>query len=290
MVRVFITVLALIVAVQVFAEASIYQQIEEEFQHSVAPQEKKTLGVWAGHCVQAHDQNQKWPAVYINKALLDPQTNIETLTQTYFWEKKNDPNYFKGFVSAKYLNQYSPLQEWLKREQWNPTQVLSDSLQNQFNLSNGGVVTRSLRVNETEFSKMLLLKVERKQNNANETLSYCAFSKYLGASMDESNPSPDTFLIHTGQIGNTSAEIRLPAYKRPMAYLVIRKKSWETPILSNIVIYFENGQRLDYPLVQFGADGQLALEVGKYTQARATSVRFDISGWATDLEFYSLAQ
>lgn len=290
MFRVFITVLALIAAVQVFAEGTIYKQMEEEFQHSVAPQEKAILGVWAGHCVQAHEQNQKWPAVYINKAILDSQSNTETITQTYFWEKKNDPNYFKGFASAKYLNQYAPLQDWLKREQWQPTQLLSDSLQNHFNLSNGGVVTRSLRVNETEFSKVLLLKVERKLNNSNETLSYCSFSKYLGSSMDESSASPDVFSIHTGQIGNTYAEVRFPAYKKPMTYLVIRKKAWENPQISNVVIYFENGQRLDYPLVQFGADGQMALEVGKYTQARAISVRFDISGWASDLEFYSLAQ
>lgn len=283
MVRSFVTALILLVSSQMFAAPTVFQNLESEFQRALSPTQKGALGYWAGHCVHSHDPETRWPAVYIHKAILDNSSNVERLSQTYFWEKRNDPGYFLSF-SAQQINQYGPYLSWSQKEQWTTTDVFDDSLTNTFELPSGGTIVRSVRVDETEFTRTYLMQVSRKTVKNNEVISYCAFNTELEANTP--NENTPTFLVRTGFIGNTFAEIKLPFQKRAMKSLVIQKRAGESITLSKIEVIQDNGKVMYFAPIAFEKGDSVALTNEYLFPFRAVAVRFYIMGLASDLEIY----
>ncbi|MFM8269356.1 MAG: hypothetical protein ACKN9V_04135, partial [Pseudomonadota bacterium] len=281
--RLFPSILFLIFSIQIFAVPTQFENLDSHFRRALSPSQKGALGYWAGHCVHSHDPETRWPAVYVHKAILDSTSNVERMSQTYFWEKRTDPSYFLRF-STQQIEQYSPYRSWAQKEQWTTTEKVQDSLTNTFELPNGGTIVRSVRVDETEFTRTYLMQVNRRTPKGTETISYCSFSQELETTVPVEN-SP-TFWVHTGPVGNTFAEIRLPFQKRAMKSLVIRKKMGEVATLSQIEVFREDGTKMMFSPTSFEKGDAIALNSESGLPFRAVAVRFYILGFVSDLEIY----
>lgn len=282
-IRSLLIVLVAFTSGNIFAGPNPFETLQDDFQKANMPAQKEALGYWAGHCIHSHDPETRWPAVYVSKTILDSNSNIEKISQTYFWEKRNDAAFFLG-LSVQQLNQYGPFMSWIQKEQWTSTEMINNSLTNTFNLPSGGTILRSLRVDETEFTRTYLMQVSRKTEKNNEVISYCAFStEMMSATPDENIP---TFSVHTGVIGNTFADIRLPFQQRAMKSLVIKKRMGEAITLSSIEVLREDGKTMYFAPVAFEKGESVGL-IDKYALPfRAVAVRFYVSGLASDLEIY----
>lgn len=272
----------LVVGFQVWGQTS-FQQLQDDYQRATGPKAKAGLGTWAGHCIHSHEPEKKWPAVYVNRTVLDKESNLEKTSQTYFWEKIEDSTYFKKFTLSE-LNRYQPYMNWTQKEQWTPVEMNQDSLTNSFKLSQGGIVIRSLRINETEWSKTYLLQVTRKTETLTEALSYCEFTQEMREGLDY---SPVPVSIHTGALGNTWVELKLPANKAPVTSLVIRKRVGEQMGISRVQILTETGKVLSYGETVFGAGTEMAFGDNGLL-FRPAGISFYLSGYASDLEIYGL--
>jgi len=283
MIRIFLTIVTLMLGVSAFAAPTSFESLQEEFQKSSLPPHKEALGTWAGHCIHSHEPETLWPAVYVNKAILENSSNTEKLSQTYFWEKRKESDFFMGF-SAEQLNQYGPYMNWIQKEQWTPTVVSNDSLTNTFELSSGGTIIRSVRITETEFTRTYLMEVARKTTKGTENISYCSFSKELETKTpDENTP---TFWVHTGALVNTFAEVKLPLQKRAMKSLVIRKRSGEAVTLSKIEVLLDTGKVMYFAPTSFENGDAVAFITEHKFPFRAVAIRFYVMGFASDLEIY----
>jgi len=283
MIRILSTLAILTLSLSVFAEMTPFQKLEEEFQKSSIPTDKEALGTWAGQCIHSLAPESLWPAVYVNKAILDPASNTERLSQTYFWEKRNDPGFFKGF-SEEQLNQYGPFMSWIQKEQWSPTTISNDSLVNTFELPSGGTMIRSVRITETEFTRTYLLQVARKTVKGTENISYCTFSKELQTKTPTENTP--TFYVHTGALVNTFAEIKLPIQARAMKSLVVRKRSGEAVTLSKIEVLLDSGKVMYFAPTSFENGDSVGFTTEYKYSFRAVAIRFYVMGFASDLEIF----
>jgi len=273
----------LVVGFQAYAGLTPFQTLQDDFQKAGVPSPKGELGYWAGHCIHSHDPETRWPAVYVHKAILEGASNVEKISQTYFWEKRNQPDFFMNF-SAQQINQYGPYANWTQKEQWTPAMIVGDSLTNTFELSNGGTIIRSVRIVETEFTQMYLMQVARRTAKGTENISYCSFSKELEkVTPDQNTP---TFLIHTGALVNTFAEIKLPVQNRPMRSLIIRKRNGEAVTLSKIELIQDNGKVMYFEPTSFEKGDSIALKTEYGYAFRAVAIRFYVMGFASDLEIY----
>jgi len=266
-----------------FALSSVFETLQNEFSKAHAPIVKKALGAWSGFCVHAHEPNQKWPSVYVHQGHINPQTNLDSFSQTYFWQKKDSPHYFSHFTWEQ-LNQYQPYLDWAKKEQWKPTEIVNDSLTNYFDLPNGGTIVRSVRVSETEFSQTLLLEIRRETIKGTETLSQCSFHKPLAQKV--SSPQTPTVSVQTGPLSNTYAEIKFPLQERRMEKLIIEKPQGERVILSRVEVIAETGQIFVFQPIQFPQGNAMALEFPQ--SQRLHAVRFFVEGQVSNLWIYGL--
>jgi hypothetical protein len=283
MIRIFLTIATLALGISAFAAPTSFESLQDEFQKSSLPPHKEALGAWAGHCIHSHEPETLWPAVYVNKAILDTASNTEKLSQTYFWEKRKEPDFFTGF-SVEQLNQYGPYMNWIQKEQWSPTVISDDSLSNTFELSSGGTIIRSVRITETEFTRTYLMQVTRKTTKGLENISYCSFSKEMESKTpDENNP---TFLIHTGALVNTFAEVKLPLQKRAMKTLVVRKRNGEAVTLSKIEVLLDSGKVMYFAPTSFENGDSVGFTTEYKSPFRALAIRFYVMGFASDLEIY----
>jgi len=177
--NIILTLLALVLTSEAFASSTAFQRLQRQFQSAPAPSQKETVGYRAGHCVQVQEPEKKWPAVYLSRMVVDPASAYtESYSQTYFWEKRNQPDFFMGFT-AEQLNQYGPYRDWIQEEQWLPSFIEDGSLKNEYRLSNGDLLIRSVRVDETEFTSNYLLQVVWRTSKGDKTVSYCSFGKKL---------------------------------------------------------------------------------------------------------------
>jgi hypothetical protein len=280
----FFVLSVLVLGLQAFGQTS-FQQLETDYRRALGPKTKGGLGTWAGHCIHSHDPEKKWPAVYVNRTILDKESNLEKSTQTYFWEKTEDIHYFKKFTLSE-LNRYQPYVTWAQKEQWTSVEMVEDALTNTFQLSQGGTIIRSLRINETEWSKTYLLQVARKKDQQMEVLSYCEFSTPM-RDVPEYTPAPVS--IHTGAMANTWVELKLPAQKAPITRLGIRKRMGEQIGISRVQILTDTGKVLSYGETVFGAGNEMAFgDNGLFF--RPAGITFYISGFASDLEIYGAAR
>jgi len=265
----------------VFAESSIFKNLQDQFSRSSAPQQKESLGAWAGFCVQADEADRKWPAVYVHTGHVDAISNVEVFSQTYFWEKKEPVDFFAQF-SWNQLQSYVPYVNWTQREQWQPTQIISDALTNVFTLPNGGAIIRSVRLSETEFSRTFLMEVNRKTVKGEEVISMCAFSHAIPRE-NAISPGP-TVSIQTGPLSHTYAEVKLPMQSNPMKTLVIQKRPGESVVLSEVQLVLDNGKVLHYDAITFSGGEAVALQAnGPF---RAQSIRFYVMGSVSSLWLY----
>lgn len=272
--------LIVLVCVQAFSQTS-FENLKADYQRALGPKTKGGLGTWAGICVHSHEPEKKWPAVYVNRTVLDKESNIERTTQTYFWEKNENVNYFKQF-SLSELFRYQPYVNWAQKEQWTSVDMLNDSLTNTFKLSQGGTIVRSLRVNETEWNKTYILQVARRTDRDLETLSYCEFSTEV---RDVPDYTPAPVSIHTGAVGNTWVELKLPANKAAITRLVIRKRMGEAIDLSRVQILTDTGKVLSYGPTTFGAGNEMAF-ADNGLWFRPVGISFYLAGFASDLEIF----
>ena len=272
--------LVFVVAVQGFGLTQ-FEQLQSDYQKAFGPKTKGGLGTWAGHCIHSHEPEKKWPAIYSNRTVLDKESNIEKSTQTYFWEKIEDVGFFKKFTLSE-LNRYQPYVNWTKKEQWTGVDILNDSLTNTFQLSQGGTIIRSLRVNETELSKTYLMQVTRKRDAQEEVLSYCEFSTEV---KDVPGYTPAPGSIHTGPVANTWLELRLPANKPAITRLVLRKRTGEQIGISRVQILTDTGKVLSYGETAFGAGNEMAFGDNGFL-FRPAGISLYVSGYASDLEIY----
>lgn len=286
MTRLVALISGLMIAGSVFAGPTAFDNLHEEFRKSSVPPTKEALGYWAGHCIHSHEPETRWPAIYVNRAILDPQSNTEKLSQTYFWEKRKEADFFMNF-SAQQVNQYGPFMNWSEKEQWSPTFISEDALTNTFELSSGTII-RSVRITETEFSRNFLMQVSRKTAKGTEIISYCSFSKELETQTPEENTP--TFIVHTGPIGNTFAEIRFPLQKRAMKSLVIQKPTNQLITLSQIEVLLDTGKVMYFAPSNFEKGDAIALQSEYLFPFRAVAIRFHISGMASDLQIYGLVK
>jgi hypothetical protein len=276
----FFSLVWLLASVQVFGLTQ-FEHLQSDYQKAFGPKTKAGLGTWAGHCIHSHEPEKKWPAVYVNRTVLDKESNIEKTTQTYFWEKIEDVNFFKKFTWTE-LNRYQPYVNWTKKEQWTGVEIVNDSLTNTFQLSQGGTIHRSLRINETEMSKTYILQVVRKRDSEEEVLSFCEFSSEL-RDVPEYSPAPGA--IHTGAMANTWVELRLPANKPAITQLVIRKRVGEQVGISRVQIMTDTGKVLSYGETVFGAGNEMAFGDNGLL-FRPVAIRFYLAGYTSNLEIY----
>lgn len=279
-----LTLFAIVLSTGAFARSNPFERLQSQFQRASVPSQKETVGYWAGHCVQAQEPDKRWPAVYLSRMVIDPASAFtESYSQTYFWERRNTPDFFMGFT-AEQLNQYSPYRDWVQKEQWLPSFIEDDSLTNEFQLSNGSKVIRSVRINETEFTLNYLMQVVWRTSKGDQIVSYCSFSKELEVtSAGETSP---TFKIQTGFLADTYAEIRLPSQVRAMKALVVRKKSGEAFTLSRLEITQDTGRIMYFAPTYFENDNAIGFTQEGQQPFRAASIRFYLSGAVSDLEIY----
>lgn len=262
-----------------------FNTMEESFSRALVPQSVKALGSWAGHCVHSHEPDKQWPAVFESRAVLDEASNLETLTQTYFWEKRNEPDFFLRF-SLDALNRYQPFLDWLKKEQWTPVQITSDGVTNTFELSQGGTISRSLKVDETEFSTVFYLQVKKTSSLGEQIISYCAFSQKLNPL---AVPGTPLFSMQTGPLQNTWVDVVLPTYQGNLRNLRIRKNAQDPIRLSQVEIKLKNGSKLYYSPVLFEKGPEIDFYNENALYLKADSIRFYLEGWASNLEVIGIS-
>lgn len=257
-----------------------FKNLEEAFSRALAPHHMKAFGSWAGNCIHSHDPERAWPAVFVSRAVLEESSNLEKMTQTYFWEKRNNPDFFMTF-SLDALRRYQPFLEWLKKEQWTPVQLSSEGITNTFELSQGGKVVRTLRIDETEFNTVFYLQVKKFSSAGQETLSYCSFSKEL---MPLAAPGSALFSMQTGPLQNTWVEVILPPFQGNLRNLRVRKNPQDLIRLSQLEIRLKNGSKLHYSPVAFEKGNEVDFYDQNALYLKAESIRFYVEGWATNLE------
>lgn len=278
-----VLVLLWVIGSQAFGGGSVFEALQQDYSKAHAPTVKEALGAWAGYCVHSHEPNQKWPAVYIHQGHIDSQTNLEALSQTYFWEKNNSIGYFSHFTWEQ-LNQYPPYVEWSKKEQWRPTEIANDSLTNRFELPNGGTVFRSVRVRETEFTQTVLLEIRRETSKTTEILSQCAFDNHIPKKT--SSPNTYTVSMQTGPLSDVYTEIKFPFQDRRMNQLVIQKPQGEIIFLSRVQVTSDTGRVFSFQPIQFAQSDAVALEFPEAQKLH--SVRFFVEGRVSNLWVYGL--
>lgn len=281
-----IFLLGVIVALEAQAAPTEFERLDTAFNQAQGPQKKAVLGYWAGNCVHAHDPSMRWPAVYVSKTLLDSETNTERVTQTYFWERNPDVDFYKRLTVPQLL-QHTPYVKWAQREQWNEVEIINQAFTNHFNLTDGGTIVRSVRVIESEFSKTVLLQVLKKTENQASVISYCELNTSLGSQPSQTEET--SFWIRTGAVGNTFLDLQVPFQHRFSRSIVIRKNAGANAILSDIKILLVDGKVLHYGDATFEAGNAIELWPSTDVGIKVASIRFAVIGTASQIEVFGKA-
>lgn len=263
-----------------------FERLGTAFNQAQGPQKKAVLGYWAGSCVHAHDPNTRWPAVYVNKTLLDSETNTERVTQTYFWERNSDVDFYKRLTVPQLL-QHTPYVQWAQREQWSEVEIIDQAFTNTFKLTEGGTIVRSVRVIESEFSKTFLLRVLKKNENQASVISFCELNTSLGSQPAQTEET--SFWMRTGAVGNTFVDIQVPFQHRFSRSVVIRKNAGANAILSDIQIVLIDGKVLHYGDATFEKGPAIELWPSTDVGIKVASIRFAVIGTASQIEVFGKA-